>query len=65
MPWISDDAVKHTHLADTKDRRHLWMVVANSQLTQHGDEARAIREANAAVAKSHEKKGEELGREES
>ncbi|MFT8676498.1 MAG: hypothetical protein ABF990_11190 [Acetobacter sp.] len=51
MPWTPDDAPKHTHKADTQDLRQLWAKVANATLDRTGDEGRAIREANAVVAR--------------
>jgi hypothetical protein len=56
MPWTSLVAKKHTHKADTVERQQLWSKVANAALAKHGDEARAIREANAVVARTHKKK---------
>lgn len=55
MPWTADDAQRHTKKADTTKRQRQWADVANSVLVSTGDDARAIREANAAVAKSHSK----------
>ncbi len=52
MPWTSDDAPRHTRKADTEHLRRLWAEVANSVLADTGDEARAIRSANAAVARA-------------
>lgn len=51
MPWTSDDAERHTHKADTSELKNLWARVANETLERTGDEARAIREANAVVAR--------------
>lgn len=51
MPWQPSDAEKHTSKADTPARQRLWAEVANNSLDKHGDDARAIREANAVVAK--------------
>jgi hypothetical protein len=56
MPWTFLVAKKHTHLADTAERQDLWAKVANEQLRKHGDEGRAIREANAVVKRTHKKK---------
>ena len=55
MPWTSQDAEKHTHKADTRDLRELWAKIANETLELTGDDARAIREANAVVARQEEK----------
>lgn len=51
MPWQPADAPSHTHKAATEALRQLWARVANETLARTGDEAQAIREANAAVAK--------------
>lgn len=51
MPWTADDAARHTHKATTRDLRDLWAKVANEALERTGDEGRAIREANAVVAR--------------
>jgi hypothetical protein len=52
MPWTSADAQKHTKKASTAAQKKQWAKVANSALEQHGDEGKAIKAANAAVAKS-------------
>jgi hypothetical protein len=49
MPWTAADAERHTHLADTPAKKRQWAHVANNVLQQTGDDARAIRAANAAV----------------
>jgi hypothetical protein len=51
MPWTPDDAEKHTHKATTQALKELWANVANETLERTGDEGRAIREANAVVAR--------------
>jgi hypothetical protein len=51
MPWTPDDAERHTHKATTPELKELWANVANESLENHGDEGRAIREANAVVAR--------------
>lgn len=59
MPWSADDALSHTHKADTPSRRKLWAKIANRTLAIAKDqgfddpEAHAIRVANAAVARVH------------
>lgn len=55
MPWTSDDAEKHTHKADRRELQELWAKVANETLKRTGDDARAIREANAVIARQDEK----------
>lgn len=57
MPWLAEDAPEHTAKADTARLRELWATVANTALAEHGDEGRAIREANAAVAAVNATKG--------
>ena len=52
MPWQSDDAPRHTRKADTEHPRRLWAEVANGVLADTGDEGRAVRSANAAVARA-------------
>ena len=48
MPWTLEDVGRHYKgLSDPETR--LWVAVANQQLAEHGEEVRAIREANAAV----------------
>jgi hypothetical protein len=51
MPWTPNDAEKHTHKATTPPLQQLWAKVANQALERTGDEGRAIREANAVVAR--------------
>jgi hypothetical protein len=55
MPWKSNDAERHTHKATTPTLQELWAKVANERLESTGDEARAIREANAVVARQAER----------
>jgi len=54
MPWTPNDAESHTHKAATQVQRELWAKVANESLERTGDEGRAIREANAVVARQAE-----------
>jgi hypothetical protein len=51
MPWTATDAERHTHKATTSELKELWSKVANESLERTGDEGRAIREANAVVAR--------------
>lgn len=51
MPWSQRDAYSHTKVASTPHLQRQWAQVANSVLESSGDEARAIREANAVVAR--------------
>jgi hypothetical protein len=57
MPWTSNDAERHTHKATTSTLQGLWAKVANESLQRTGDEGRAIREANAVVARQTEASG--------
>lgn len=52
MPWTAEDAPRHTHKAATAALREMWSAVANKVLAETGDEARAVRTANAAVARA-------------
>lgn len=54
MPWTAADAGKHTKRAGTPGRAHLWARVANRVLERTGDEALAIREADAVVGRADE-----------
>ena len=54
MPWSPDDAERHTHKATTGVLKELWAKVANETLQRTSDEGRAIREANAVVARQVE-----------
>jgi hypothetical protein len=51
MPWTAGDAERHTHKATTPELQELWARIANETLERTGDEARAIREANAVIAR--------------
>ena len=50
MPWTPKDATRHTKKANTPKKKRQFAIVANEVLKSTGDEGRAIREANAAVA---------------
>jgi hypothetical protein len=54
MPWTPNEAERHTHKATTTELKELWAKVANEALQRTGDEGRAIREANAVVARQAE-----------
>ena len=58
MPWTPADADQHTHRACTARLKKMWSDIANSALSRTGDDARAIREANAVVAREADKTGE-------
>ena len=50
MPWDPKDAPKHNHAA-TGPKGKKWAAVANNVLKNTGNDARAIRTANAAIRK--------------
>ena len=50
MPWTAKDATRHDRKATGKKSKQ-WADVANSVLKKTGDEGRAVREANAVVAR--------------
>jgi uncharacterized protein YdaT len=52
MPWTAKDADSHTKKATTPALKRQWAKVANSMLKEHGDEGKAVKAANAAVAKN-------------
>jgi len=52
MPWSANDAERHT--ATTRELKELWAEVANECLERTGDEGRAIREANAVIARQED-----------
>jgi hypothetical protein len=54
MPWNPNDAERHTRKATTSALKELWAKVANESLERTGDEGRAIREANAVIARQAE-----------
>jgi hypothetical protein len=51
MPWTANEAERHTHKATTPALKELWAKVANESSERTGDEGRAIREANAVIAR--------------
>jgi hypothetical protein len=56
MPWIPDDAQRHTRKATTPALQELWAKIANEALERTGDEGRAIREANGVVGRQAEER---------
>ena len=54
MPWSANEAESHTRKATTWELRELWAKIANECLEWTGDEGRAIREANAVIARQEE-----------
>lgn len=51
MPWTPSDAHDKTHKATTEKSQRMWSDVANSALSKTGDDASAIKQANAVVAR--------------
>ena len=54
MPWNPKTAKKHNKKATGK-KGEQWAATANAVLEKTGDDAKAIRIANAAIKKSKEK----------
>lgn len=55
MPWTPGQAAKHTKKADTPKLKRQWRDVADGELKRTGDDATAIRAANAVVARAKQK----------
>jgi hypothetical protein len=53
MPYSVGDVDRH-YRGLTDAEKQLWVDVANRQLAEHGDEGRAIREANAVVDRTRD-----------
>lgn len=51
MPWKPKDASKNTKKADTPSEQKQWAKVANKVLQSTGDDAKAVRIANASIKK--------------
>lgn len=52
MPWSPNDGPsRHTKKAKSPAAKKQWAATANSVLEKSGDEGKAVRIANAAVAK--------------
>jgi hypothetical protein len=52
MRWAAEDAPSHTKKAATPKAKELWAEIANKVLAETDDEGRAIREANAVIART-------------
>jgi len=51
VPWLTDeDSLRHNKRAQGR-LGEIWRQVANETLERTGDEGRAIREANAVIAR--------------
>jgi uncharacterized protein YdaT len=57
MPWIAEDATRHTKKAHGGKSSRQWAHVANSMLDRGYTEGRAIAAANSVVKKSGHKHG--------
>jgi hypothetical protein len=55
MPWSPPDATRFTKKAKSAKAKRTFATVANAVLAKTGDDGRAIRAANSAVARK--KKG--------
>lgn len=53
MPWKPKDAGKHNRKAKSGAAARQWAAVANSVLSKTGNDARAVRSANSAIARRH------------
>ena len=62
MPWSSSDASAKTRKANTPAKKHQWAKVADTVLAKTGNDASAIKIANAAVAKHPSKSTHWTGR---
>ena len=51
MPWDAAESKRHTKKADSPKARKQWKEVANSVLKRTGNESRAIKSANAVIAR--------------
>lgn len=51
MPWTPSDASKKTKKAKSPKSKRQWSATANAVLKRTGDDASAIKIANAAVKK--------------
>lgn len=56
MPWDPSDAARHTKKAQSATSQRQWSEVANSVLERGGSEGKAVRQANAVVARRKHKK---------
>lgn len=55
MPWKPSDAASKTKKAASPKAKRQWSKVANGVLKKTGNDARAIREANAVIARRRTK----------
>lgn len=57
MPWNPGDSARHTKKAKSAKQQAKWAAVANDVLARTGDEAHAIRAANAVIGGIKKHKG--------
>lgn len=58
MPWTPNDGPsRHTKKAKSPAAKKQWAATANAVLAKSGDDGKAVRTANAAVAKRGNKRG--------
>lgn len=55
MPWKPSDATSKTKKAASPKAKRQWSAVANKVRARTGSDARAIREANAVIARRRTK----------
>lgn len=56
MPWAQSDVSRHNKSVKSPKRKRQWRDVANAILARTGNDARAIRGANAVVRKDQAKR---------
>jgi hypothetical protein len=56
MPWTARDVSRHNKGVKSSKRKRQWRDTANSILKRTGDDARAIRGANAVVKKAQSRR---------
>lgn len=56
MPWTPEQAASKTHYASSPASQQKWAAIANGVLKKTGDDASAIRIANASVHYGTKKK---------
>lgn len=57
MPWSMASALGKTKKATTPSKKRQWAATANAVLSKSGDAGKAIRIANAAVARKRKGRG--------